>query len=113
MKIDKKIKDKIEYFATTIVSMLNKRGSAFINIQVEEEYSQYDVLFSYLPMNEGFHQRGIKHNDLLIGVIGFGCYGFSINITDTDPGYYKEKLGIRSNFLAFLFNEIRKKLKES
>ena len=42
-------------------------------IQIEEEYSQYDVLFSYNFEN------------------------------------YAEKLNVHSNFLAFLFNEVRKK----
>ena len=44
--------------------------------------------------------------------MGFGVYGFSINIPDTDPGYYREKLGVSSNFLAFLFNEVRRRLNE-
>lgn len=43
---------------------------------------------------------------------GYGCFGFKVEIADTDPGYYKEKLGIHSNYLAFLFNEVRKKLNE-
>lgn len=58
----------------------------------------------------GRHQRGILANDLLIGVIGFGSYGFSTHIHDTYPGYYTEKLNIKSNFLSFLFNEVRKRL---
>ena len=83
-----------------------------MNIQIEEEYSQYDVLFVYNPNDFGTHQRGITSRDLLVGVVGFGTYGFSINIPDTDPGYYREKLGVSSNFLAFLFNEVRRRLNE-
>ena len=49
----------------------------------------------------------------MIGVVGFGCYGFRVDIADTDPGYYSEKLKIHSNFLSFLFNEVRKKLHET
>lgn len=112
MEIDEEIKNKIDQISTIIVNGLKQKGSVFINIQIEEEYSQYDVLFSYGFENLGKHQRGILAQDLIIGVIGFGAYGFQTHITDTDPGYYKEKLGIHSNFLSFLFNNVRKKLKE-
>lgn len=110
MEIDQEIKDKIEQYAVIIVTALQENSTVLINIQIEEECSQYDVLFSYNFKNLGRHQRGILANDLLIGVIGFGTYGFSTNIYDTDPGYYSEKLKIHSNFLSFLFNEVRKKL---
>lgn len=112
MEIDQEIKDKIEAYAMLIVSTLRENNTILINIQIEEEYSQYDVLFSYNFSNFGRHQRGILANDLIIGVIGFGCHGFRVDITDTDPGYYSEKLKIHSNFLSFLFNEVRKRLKE-
>lgn len=112
MEIDQEIKDKIEQYATIIVSALQEKSSILINIQIEEEFSQYDILFSYNFTNLGSHQRGILANDLIISVIGFGTYGFSTSIYDTDPGYYAEKLGIHSNFLSFLFNEVRRKLKE-
>lgn len=112
MKIDEEIKRKIEHLATVIVNELMEKTSIFINLQIEEEYSQYDVLFAYNYSNYGHHQRGIRETDLLISIVGAGCHGFSVCIPDTDPGYYAEKLGIHSNFLAFLFNEVRKKLKE-
>lgn len=112
MEIDQEIKDKIEQYATIIVTALQENSSILINIQIEEEFSQYDVLFSYRFSNMGTHQRGILANDLIIGVIGWGAYGFRVDISDTDPGYYSEKLGIHSNFLSFLFNEVRRKLKE-
>ena len=113
MEIDEEIRAKIEQYATIIVNELQRNDSVLINIQIEEEYSQYDVLFSYRFSNMGTHQRGILANDLMIGIIGFGCYGFRVDIADTDPGYYSEKLGVHSNFLSFLFNEVRKKLKKS
>ena len=112
MEIDEEIRAKIEQYTTIIVNELQRNNSVLINIQIEEEYSQYDVLFSYRFSNMGTHQRGILANDLMIGIIGFGCYGFRVDIADTDPGYYSEKLGVHSNFLSFLFNEVRKKLKE-
>ena len=114
MKIDEEIKNRIDHLANVVVQNLKTNSRVFMNFQIEEEYSQYDILFSYKFTDYGTHQRGITNRDLLIGIVGFGTYGFSVAIPDTDPGYYKEKLGVSSNFLAFLFNEIRKKLsKES
>lgn len=113
MEIDEEIKTRIDQLATVIVMSLKEKNSVLINIPIEEEYSQYDVLFSYDFKNLGTHQRGILANDLIIGIIGFGTFGFRTDIPDTDPGYYKEKLGVSSNFLSFLFNDVRKKLKES
>ena len=112
MEIDKEIKDKIDALASIIVAALKEENTILMNIQIEEEYSQYDVLFSYNFANFGRHQRGILANDLMIGVVGFGMYGFQTHIHDTDPSYYKEKLGVSSHFLSFLFNEIRKRLSE-
>lgn len=113
MEIDKEIKDKIDALASIIVAALKEENAILMNIQIEEEYSQYDVLFSYNFANFGRHQRGILVNDLMIGVVGFKTFGFSTHIHDTDPGYYTEKLGIHSNFLSFLFNEVRKRLHEN
>lgn len=113
MELDEEIKAKLELLSATIVSALKENGSIFINIQIPEEYSQYDVFFAYNYISAGNHQRGILATDLMIGVVGFGCYGFRVDIADTDPGYYSEKLKIHSNFLSFLFNEVRKKLHEN
>lgn len=110
--IDQEIMDKLNKLADVIVKSLTTTGSIFINIQIEEEYSQYDVFFSYGFDNLGTHQRGILANDLLIGVVGFGAYGFNTHIHDTDPSYYNEKLKINSYFLSHLFNIVRKKLHE-
>lgn len=113
MEIDEEIKNKIEQYATIIVNELQSNNSVLINIQIEEELSQYDVLFSYKFSDIGIHQRGILANYLIIGVIGLGTYGFNVHSYDTDPTYYTEKLGINSDFLSFLFNEVRKRLKTS
>lgn len=112
IEIDEEIKNKINHLADVVVQNLKINSSVFMNFQIEEEYSQYDVLFSYNFADYGMHQRGITERDLLIGIVGFGTYGFSVNIPDTDPSYYKEKLGVSSYFLSFLFNEIRRKLNE-
>lgn len=112
MEIDKEIKDKINALASIAVAALREEGTVLMNIQIEEEFSQYDVLLAYNYANFGTHQRGILATDLMIGVVGFKTYGFNTHIHDTDPSYYKEKLGVSSHFLSFLFNEIRKRLSE-
>ena len=112
MEIDQTIIEEINHVSDLIVKKLKENSSVLMNIQIEAEYSQYDVLFSYNFSDYGRHQRGVSANDLIIGIVGYGCFGFKVEIADTDPGYYKEKLGVHSNYLAFLFNEIRKKLKE-
>lgn len=113
MEIDEEIIDEIEHVAHIIVKELEAHDSVLMNIQIEEECSQYDVLFSYGYANYGIHQRGILATDLIISVIGFGSYGFRTDIPDTEPGYYNEKLKIKSNYLAMLFNQVRKNIKES
>lgn len=110
MEIDEEIKNEINHVADVVVSNLKENSSLLMNIQIEPEYSQYDVMFTYSFNNLGRHQRGILATDLIISVIGFGAFGFNTHIHDTDPGYYAEKLGIHSNYLSFLFNEVRKKL---
>lgn len=110
MEIDEEIKNEINHVADVVVSNLKENSSLLMNIQIEPEYSQYDVVFTYNFNNLGRHQRGILATDLIISVIGFGAFGFNTHIHDTDPGYYAKKLGIHSNYLSFLFNEVRKKL---
>lgn len=112
MEIDEEILTVIHSLATVITQSLKENSTVLINVPIEEEYSQYDVVFSYNFANYGTHQRGILANDLIIGVIGFGTYSFRVEIADTDPSYYTEKLGIHSNYLSYLFNEVRKQLKE-
>ena len=96
--------------AKLISNTLKEFGSVFINIQIEEEMSQYDVFFSYGYKNIGLHQMGLSSTNLIIGVAGFGLFGFYTKTHDTDPNYYTEKLGIHSKYLSSLFNEVRKNL---
>lgn len=103
-------KDNVKEVAKHIANAIILNG-LFFNIQIEEEYSQYDILMSVEHFNQGIHQRGISNNDLLIGVIGFGCYGFRCEKkNNTSMGYYTEKLGIGSELLTILFNRIRDEL---
>ena len=86
-------------------------NSLFFNIQISSEGSQYDIIMSAEHFSQGLHQRGIRYNDLIIGVIGFGCYGFRCEpICITSMTYYKEKLGVCSELLMLLFNAVRMEL---
>ena len=79
-------------------------------MQIPNEMTQYDILFVWNFDNYGSHQRGIIPSDLLIGIIGFGCFGFRIDIPESAEGYYYEKLHVQSKTLTLFFNEVRRKL---
>ena len=95
-----------------VIASLRSGKSILINVQIPDEMSQYDILFSYNFNNFGYHQRGIVPSDLFIGVIGFGCFGFRTDIYESAEGYYYEKLHIQSKALTLFFNEIRRRLSD-
>lgn len=74
--------------------------------------SQYDILFAYNFLDCGYHQRGIAKTDLIIGIMGFGCFGFRTDISESAEGYYYEKLHVQSPALTLFFNEVRRKLQD-
>ena len=100
-------KDNVKVIAKLIVEEVSK-DAWFMNIQIPSESSQYDVVICFDYNNQGYHQRGIKYGNIIIGVIGFGLHGFDYSkYTDTSIDYYKEKLGVHSELLTELFNEVR------
>lgn len=103
--------DSIQALADEIANILTWSNTIFFNVQIEEELSQYDVIISNVYYNQGYHQRGIKPGDVIIGVIGLGCYGFRcLPKNETHPSYYYEKLGVGSKKLSELFNLVRDRL---
>lgn len=105
-------KEEVKLRAVLISNDLLKGRSVFMNIQIPEEWSQYDVWFSYKFQNYGIHQRGTNKSDILIGIVGFQCFGFSTEHYMTSVGYYKQKLGVSSPYLSKLFNEVRRLIYE-
>ena len=104
-------KNNIQAVAHEIAMLVRDTDGVFFNIQIKEEYSQYDVIMSKGYYNQGIHQRGIRNGDLIIGIIGSRCYGFTCNEKNyTSVGYYEEKLGIGSELLSTLFNIVRDEL---
>lgn len=94
--------------AHEIALILKDASSIFFNIQIPSEGSQYDILMSLDYYNQGIHQRGIHLRDLLIGIVGGGCFGFDCDkLVITSTGYYYEKLKVASELLMLLFNYIR------
>ena len=91
---------------------LKDQKPILINVQIPDEMSQYDILFAYNFNNSGYHQRGIIPSDLLIGVIGLGCFGFRTDISESAEGYYYEKLHVQSPALTLFFNEVRRELND-
>ena len=95
-----------------MTASLKSQTSVLVNVQIPDEGTQYDILFAYNFNNFGYHQRGIVPSDLLIGVIGFGCFGFRTDIYESAEGYYYEKLHVQSPALTLFFNEVRRRLSD-
>lgn len=97
--------------AHEIALTLKGGESIFFNIQLPSEGSQYDIWMDWNFLNQGIHQRGIREHNLLIGIIGFGCFGFDCDrLVLTSTSYYYEKLKVASELLMLLFNYIRMEL---
>lgn len=104
--------EDLENMVDLVTASLKSQTSVLVNVQIPDEGSQYDVLFAYNFNNFGYHQRGIVPSDLLIGVIGLGCFGFRTDISESAEGYYYEKLHVQSPTLTLFFNEVRKRLSD-
>lgn len=102
--------EDLENIVDLVIASLKSNRPILVNVQIPDEYSQYDVLFAYNFNNYGSHQRGIVPSDLLIGVIGFGCFGFRTDIHESAQGYYLEKLHVDSKALTIFFNKVRRRL---
>lgn len=104
-------KSNVKDIAEQIAIVLNS-FPVFFNIQVSSESSQFDISMSKDFLNRGLHQSGLKADDLLIGIVGHKLHGFEYGDKDcvTSQEYYEEKLGVYSELLTILFNEIRKQL---
>lgn len=104
--------EDLENMVDLVTASLKSQTSVLVNVQIPDEGTQYDILFAYNFNNFGYHQRGIVPSDLLIGVIGFGCFGFRTDIYESAEGYYYEKLHVQSPALTLFFNEVRRRLSD-
>lgn len=105
--------NNIKSIAHEIAMIIRDTNAIFFNIQIPNEGSQFDIFMSVNYYNQGIHQRGIHGRDLIIGIIGGGCFGFDCDkIVFTSVGYYNEKLKVCSDMLMLLFNNIRMELGE-
>lgn len=102
--------EDLENMVDLVTASLKSQTSVLVNVQIPDEGTQYDILFAYNFNNFGYHQRGIVPSDLLIGVIGFGCFGFRTDICESAQGYYSEKLHVNSEALTIFFNEVRRRI---
>jgi hypothetical protein len=100
---------------SSIVKALNERVSVVIG-WTDQEGSHLDILFSLFPFQQGLLQRGLRgRTDIFVSVMGLGAHGFEAGPSDTDAGYYSEKLHLggrnaTSEKLAELVNAIRSQL---
>ncbi len=102
----------------TYVEIANKlnQGQSVIIGWTDEKSTHLDILFSYRVCKGSYNylQRGLRGNELFVSIIGFGAFGFDVDIHDVAPGYVEEKLNIRGvSKLAELINEIKKLMYKS
>lgn len=73
-----------------IASNLLQGLSVFIG-WTDNDYTHYDILFTYKALGDGDYQRGLKTSDLFVSIMSIGSFGFK---TDSlkDVGYVAEKL---------------------
>lgn len=117
-----------------IALRLKEHHSVFIG-WVDEHATHFDILFSYgadaslgQVLNgvfvadhflSGSFQGGVRPTDLFVSIMRVGAFGFDVENTDTDWGYYDEKLGGRFKLgettatkIAELINGVKKALLE-
>lgn len=91
-----------------------KKGQAVIIGWTDEEYTHYDLLFTYNIYKEGLLQGGLKGNELFVSVIGLGAFGFAVKdrIENIHSSYIAEKLNLSGNpdKLGELINDVIKEL---
>ena len=89
-----------------------KKGQAVIIGWTDEEYTHYDLLFTYNIYKEGPLQGGLKGNELFVSVIGLGAFGFAVKdrIKNIHSSYIAEKLNLSGNpdKLGELINDVIK-----
>lgn len=90
-----------------------KSGESVVIGYTDQEFSRYDVLFTYHPLRplNNYLQRGLKWTDLFVSVLGISSFGFSISDCDINSGYIAEKLCLNNSdctSLALLINGVIK-----
>lgn len=101
------IADRLAQFEPVVIGWTDGAGS------------HLDLLFALGVSKLGNLQCGLRPSgDLFVGVMRRGCFGFDATTTDTDPGYFAEKLGMAEYAASFtlaalaeLINGIRANLK--
>jgi hypothetical protein len=81
----------------------------------DQEGTHFDIMFVVNPIMFGTNiQGGLKQNDLFVGVMRQGIFGFIIKDENTHHGYIAEKLGmspcVTTEKLAELINGVKKEL---
>lgn len=97
-------KDTVIQIAKEIV----KKENCFFNIIIPDSFLEFDMFVSHKYINQSAHKKGIINYEVLIGIIGYGFYGFKCEKENkNDQSYYKQKIGIKNELLTDLINNIR------
>ena len=80
----------------------------------DEDFTHYDILFTFNCYKDGPLQRGLRGNELYVSIMSKCAFGFDVNNIEKSPGYIAEKLNITgketTEKLAELINNVIKQL---
>lgn len=91
-----------------------KSGTAVLIGWNDEHHTHFDILLKLGVQKYGLVQGGIKGSDLFVAIMRRGAFGFEKEHSNTNAGYFEEKLGgdmgIAGEKFAELINGIKSKL---
>lgn len=77
-----------------IALTLKEKGSIIIGWGCPQAKTHFDLLFSVDVKGHGMLQGGLRpRTDIFVSIMRRGSFGFELSRTETDGGYYEEKLG--------------------
>ena len=93
-----------------VAMKLYEGNSVFISW--EDDSGHFDIFLKWKADSyNGKYQRGMKWNDIFIGIVGYGFYGFELRESKTSDSYYTEKFGHYLGVGMYEFiNGVRKEL---
>jgi len=116
--VDRDNFDEIIYGDKTCkeIARILKEGRNVLIGFTDEECEHRDIFFSYMTTEKfGYIQRGIKQDNLFVGIVPDKFYGFRVD-TIKAKGYIEEKLNVSYEpmltKLTDLINGICKEIKE-
>lgn len=73
------------------------KGQAVIIGWTDEEYTHFDILFTYKVYKEigSYLQRGLRGNELFVSIMSIGAFGFDVNNSKKISWIYRRKTRLK------------------